>query len=102
MSGQLAMKQVMAAHLQRVEWSFQTGLPVRLFPAPALPIPGSQRVIVIDPRISFGRAVIASRSIRTATIVSRIDAGESPEVVAEDYRIEPYEVEAAILFERAA
>jgi uncharacterized protein (DUF433 family) len=110
-SGQLAAEQVLKAHLRRIEWD-GAGLPARLFPASsmelealALSVPVSletRKVIVIDPRISFGRPVVASRAIRTSAIVGRIDAGEPPDTVAQDYRLEPYEIEAAILYERSA
>ena len=60
------------------------------------------KIIVIDPRLSFGNPIVVSRGIRTSAIAGRIDAGESLETVAQDYRLEPYEVEAAILYEREA
>jgi uncharacterized protein (DUF433 family) len=114
-SGQLAAKQLLEAHLRRVEWD-GSGLPVRLFPASSVELevlaeemesrganPGKAReIIVIDPQLSFGNPIIASRGIRTSAVAGRIDAGESPETVAQDYRLEPYEVEAAILYEREA
>lgn len=99
-SGQLAIRQLLSAHLQRIERDLQ-GLPVRLYPAPALGIE-TPRVIVIDPRISFGAPVVRSRAIRTSVLADRIDAGESIHEVAADYDLETSEVEAAILYERAA
>ena len=36
------------------------------------------------------------------TIVERLDAGESREIVADDYRLTPSELDEAILYERAA
>lgn len=102
-SGQLAVRQLLEAHLRRIEWDL-SGLPVRLFPASSEDLDAleARKIIVIDPRIAFGRPIIASRAIRTSAIVSRIDAGESPSLVAEDYKLAPYEVEAAILYEKAA
>ena len=102
LSGQLAVKHLLAAQLKRVEWD-PSGLPCRLFPAPLEGLGASGRkLIVIDPQISSGNPIVASRAVRTSVIVNRIDAGESPESVAEDYQLEPSEVEAAILYERAA
>ncbi|HEX3532451.1 MAG TPA: DUF433 domain-containing protein [Thermoanaerobaculia bacterium] len=102
-SGRIAARQLLAAHLRRVEWD-GAGLPVRLFPAsPADARLGEvSKIIVIDPRLSFGKPVVASRGIRTSAIAGRIHAGESLEAVAQDYRLQPYEVEAAILYEREA
>lgn len=102
-SGQLAARQLLEAHLRRIEWD-RSGLPVRLFPASSMDVEElpARKIVVIDPRISFGRPIVASRGVRTSAIVSRIDAGEPPAVVAQDYQLEPDEVEAAILYERAA
>ncbi len=101
-SGQLAMRQLLDAHLARVTWD-DTRFPVRLRPflvsvaASDTPID-----IDIDPGISFGRPVIAGRGISTAVIAARIDAGESPSAVARDYELTTTEVEQAVLYERAA
>jgi len=103
-SGQLAMRQVLQAHLKRVNWDADQ-FPIRLHPfisslstdtAPdAMPI-------AIDPHISFGRPVVLSRGISTATIAARIDAGETVDGLAADYGLSPAEIEHAVLYERAA
>ncbi len=62
----------------------------------------SERVIVVDPRISFGRPVIAKRGISTAAISDRADAGEPISEIAADYDLEEREVGDAISFERLA
>lgn len=98
-SGQIALRRLLEAHLQRVEW---TGgdFPQRLYPF----LQGfkDDRAIIIDPRIAFGRPVTKHNSIATAVIADRIDAGESVESVAEDYDLTVEEVEAAVLCERLA
>lgn len=105
-AGQLALRHFFDAHLKRVDWDSQG--PKHFFPgfvdvlAPAAEeIP---RLIVINPRISFGKPVIASnRGIRVSAIVSRIDAGENEGAVAQDYGVELREVDAAIdFYEKAA
>jgi len=58
--------------------------------------------IAIDPRISFGRPVLISRGILTATIVARIDAGEAVADLAADYELSLSEIEDAVLYERVA
>ncbi len=57
---------------------------------------------MIDPRIAFGRPTIVGRGITTAVLVARIDAGETVEVLAEDYGLEPSQIEGAIVYEKAA
>ena len=103
-SGQLAMRQVLQAHLKRVRWD-DGQFPVRLHPflstagvddAPAA------MPIVIDPGISFGRPVVISRGISTAAIAARIDAGETVDALAADYDLRTAEIEQAVLYERVA
>lgn len=99
-SGQLAMKKILQAHLRRVERDTE-GLPVRFFPV----VPGESldaKPIFIDPSISYGKPVIASRGIATSVLVDRFDAGEAVEELAEDYGLRADEVEDAVLYERAA
>lgn len=103
-SGQLAARHLLEAHLHRVEWDL-AGLPARLFPVGSYDVETlnhARKLIVIDPKVSFGRPVLVSRGIRTSAVVDRIDAGESLEVVAQDYQLEPDEIEAAILYEKTA
>lgn len=104
-SGQIAMRKVLEAHLQRVEWKTPE-LPIRLYPFisafSAGPVGEEHKPIAIDPRIAFGRPVVARKSISTQTIAERIDAGESVEDVARDYDLEANEVEEAVVYERAA
>ncbi len=99
-SGQLAMKKILRAHLRRVERDTE-GLPVRFFPV----VPGESleaRSIFIDPKVSFGKPVIASRGVATSVLVDRLDAGEGVEELAEDYGLQAEEIEDAVLYERAA
>ena len=103
-SGQLAARKLLDAHLQRVEWD-PLGNPRRLFPVDSYDVETlnqAKRIILIDPLISFGRPIIASRAIRTSTIAERIGAGESFEAIAADDRLERYEIDAALRYEKAA
>jgi uncharacterized protein (DUF433 family) len=99
-SGQLAMRQLLDAHLARVTWD-ETRFPVRLRPF-LVDVTASATPIDIDPSISFGRPVISGRGISTAAIAARIDAGELPSEVANDYELTIAEVAQAVLYERAA
>lgn len=105
-AGQLAMRHFFEAHLKRVDWNAQG--PEQFFPGfVGVLAPASEdipRLIVINPRVSFGKPVLASnRGIRVSAIVGRIDAGEEEDAIAQDYGIERREVDAAIdFYERAA
>ena len=98
LSGQLAMKAILIQYLERVEWNLN--MPVRLFPVYG--VQADHKAIVIDPFISFGRPVISSKKISTSVIAERIDSGESPESVADDYDLRPEEVMEALFYEKAA
>lgn len=100
-SGQLAMRHVFNEHLARVEWD-EWKFPVRLYPFLSSDLSGPKRSIRIDAQIAFGRPVLADRSISTATIVGRIDAGESLDDLADDYDVPVEQIEEAVLYERAA
>lgn len=91
---------LLQAHLQRIDRNIE-GLPVRLFPVSIRGLDGP-KVVVIDPQVSFGRPYISGKGVRTSTIVERLDAGESREDVARDYGLEDFEIDEAILYERAA
>jgi uncharacterized protein (DUF433 family) len=100
-SGQLAMKKLLEAHLRRVEWG-PTDIPSRLYPFVRGDSFDAAKPIVIDPLIAFGRPVILRKGVSTSAIAERIDAGESVEELAEDYDLEPVEIEEAVVYERAA
>jgi uncharacterized protein (DUF433 family) len=100
-SGQLAMRELLLEHLKRVEWD-EAPFPVRLYPIVSTTAGTSDRSIVIDPRIAFGRPVIVSKSISTAAIAERIDAGESVDELVADYDLDRAEIVQAALYERAA
>ncbi len=100
-SGQLAMRKMFEAHLERVEWD-EWHFPVRLYPFTSSHAPENRRPIAIDPNVAFGRPVVVRMGISTHAIAERIDAGESVADLALDYDLTPPEVEEAVLYERAA
>ena len=103
-SGQLAMRQILEAYLRRVEWD-ELGVVARLYPFTRKRLIDEPRAVVIDPRISFGRPVLAGSGIPTAIIAERYKAGESVDELADDYGRKRLEIEEAIrceLDERAA
>lgn len=100
-SGQLAMKKLLEAHLRRVEWG-PTDTPSRLYPFIRGDYLDAPKPIAIDPLIAFGRPIILRKGISTSAIADRIDAGETVDDLAQDYDLEPREVEEAVVYERAA
>lgn len=100
-SGQLAMRVMLEAHLERVERD-DAKLPRRLYPFVRGDVDGGPKHIAIDPAVGFGRPIVRSRGVSTRAIVDRIDAGEQVRDVATDYGIDVGEVEEAVVYERAA
>ncbi len=99
-SGQMALTAILASYLKRVERGGD-GLPVRLFPLRE-GWSDDRKPVVIDPARSFGRPTLANSGVSTQAVVRRIDAGEPPAAVAEDYGIGSAEIEYAMMYERAA
>ena len=100
-SGQIAMRHTFNEHLDRVEWD-EWKFPVRLYPFAAGGTSSAARPITIAANVAFGRPVLAQGGISTHTIAERIDAGESITDLAEDYDLNPAQIEEAVLYERAA
>ena len=94
-AGQLEMPELVESYLRRIEWD-EFGLASRLYPFTRKRQPDEPKVIVIDPRISFGRPVLTGTGIRTAIVAERYKAGESIEELAKDYSREHLEIEEAI------
>ncbi|HEU4685266.1 MAG TPA: DUF433 domain-containing protein [Nitrospira sp.] len=94
--GQLAMQEVLQAHLHRIERDLH-GIPVRLYPfTRKREFQEEPKTVVIDPQVSFGRPVLAGTGIPTAVIAERYKAGESMDALAEDYGRQRVEIEEAI------
>lgn len=93
--GQVALREAFEAHLRRIEHDVY-GIAARLFPFTRPSHADQPKIIVIDPRISFGRPIIAGSGIPTSAIVERYHAGESAEHLAKDYRRSPEEIEEAV------
>lgn len=105
--GQLASRGLLAAYLKRIEKDASGA--IRLFPFTRKAslsgpdeIASHPRIVVIDPRVSFGRPVIAGTNIRTSVVAARYLAGESISDLGEDYRRPLDEIEEAIRCETPA
>jgi uncharacterized protein (DUF433 family) len=93
--GQLAVKELLQAHLRRIEWD-DLGVPIRLYPFTRKRALDEPRHIVIDPFISFGRPVIAGTGIVTELVAERFKAGELSDELATDYGCDREKIEEAI------
>ncbi len=95
-SGQLAMKAILQGLLKSIDRD-EFRLPKRLYP-----VDGENRIIAIDPYISFGRPVIFCRGISTGAIVARLDTNETEQEIADDYDLTLQDIRQAAIYERAA
>lgn len=99
--GQLAMREVLESHLQRIDHDYH-GLPVRLYPFTRAAGMNDPKAVVIDPQISFGKPVLTGTGIPTSIVTERYKAGESVDELAEDYGLSRLQIEEALRYEIAA
>ncbi len=93
--GQLAMKNVLEAHLHRVDWD-PSGAPLRLYLFTRTAASDEPKTVVIDPLVSFGRPVLVGTSIPTSAVAERYKAGETMESLSNDYDCPRLQIEEAI------
>jgi uncharacterized protein (DUF433 family) len=82
-------------HLERIEpddWGFAG----KLYPFTRPHERESLRVVVIDPRIAFGRSTIAGTGIPTSLLTERYAAGDSIDELANDYDCDRLSIEEVI------
>ncbi len=96
--GQLEFEEVVKEYLKRIERD-PRGLPIKLYPFARTGEPDEPKLIAINPKISFGRPVIANKGIPVDVIGERYKAGESINDLMLDYECEQKEIEEAIRFE---
>ncbi|MFI5176123.1 MAG: DUF433 domain-containing protein [Terriglobia bacterium] len=100
--GQFAMREIISAYLRRVERD-ETGLAQRLYPFTRKlrleKLSEDPKIVVIDPLISFGKPTLVGTGIPTAVIAERFHAGDSIEILAEDYGRAESEIQEALRYE---
>jgi len=96
---QRTMREVIEAHLHRVVWD-SDDLPLELFPFTTASL-NDRRSVMINPKVAFGRLVIANTGIPTLTVAQRYIEGESVDELAEDYGRQRLEIEDALRCEFA-
>lgn len=92
--GQLMLKNVMEAYLRRIER--ENNVVVRLYPFTRLDQLDEPKSVLIDPRVAFGRPVLAGCRIPTGIIAERYKAGDSIEHLARDYDCSPLDIQEAL------
>lgn len=84
-NGQVEMAEMILAYLERVERDAK-GVPIKLYPfMRSQPLREQPRTVVIDPRVSFGRPVLAGTGIPTAVLAEQFKAGDQPKDLAKEY-----------------
>lgn len=93
--GQMVMRAILEEALIRIEWD-ERDLPIRLFPYTRKATSTTSRLIVIDPTVCGGRAVIDQTRIAVEVVAERFKAGDSIQDLVTDYGCEPEAIQEAI------
>jgi uncharacterized protein (DUF433 family) len=93
-AGQTEIDEAIRKSLARIDRD-EEGVASRLFPF-VRGTEGEPKVILMDPKLSFGKPVIVETGISVSVIVGRYRAGEDPDAIARDYRIPTDHVNDAI------
>jgi uncharacterized protein (DUF433 family) len=56
--------------------------------------------VVVDPKLGFGRPVLARAGVTTEVIQDRFLAGDSPREMAQDYAVDESDIWEALRFEQ--
>jgi len=94
-SGHTLLRDALNAHLERIEPD-DSGLALKLYPFTRSQSSNSPRLVVIDPRLAFGRLVIAGTGIPTNIVAERYKAGDSMADLADDYNCRQEVIEEVI------
>lgn len=89
--GARAWNEVLAPFLDTLD--YEDALARRWWPL------GKRGCVMVDPDYGFGLPVVAASGVRTEIIRERFLAGDTAAQVADDYNLEPAQVEAALRFE---
>jgi uncharacterized protein (DUF433 family) len=99
--GQLAIPEIVEAHLERVEYDKALGS-YKFYPFVRERSAAEPKFIVINPALGFGKPIISGTGISTAVIASRFNARESMSDLAREYGLEEKQIEEAIRWETRA
>jgi uncharacterized protein (DUF433 family) len=88
-------RQILETYFDRIVRD-EAGLPLKLYTFTKLPGADEPKTVMIDPRISFGRPVLAGTGVPTAMLAERYKAGDSIDDLAEDYNCDRLQIEEGI------
>lgn len=92
--GQSVFPEAVEEYLRELDFDLETRLAIRWWPA------GRERPVVLDPRVCFGKPHIAGTGVPTAALYGPVAAGDDPRTVAEWFRVDPAQVDAAVAYEQ--
>jgi len=101
--GQIEIREWITAYLTRIERD-PTGSAVALYPyltRHPQQVEGEPKLVLTDPRISFGKAILVGAGVPTAVVADRHKAGETYAELALDYGCEASEIKEAVRYEDA-
>jgi uncharacterized protein (DUF433 family) len=100
--GQIEIREWITAHLKRIARD-PAGAAVALYPyLTRHPQQVEEpKLVLIDPRISFGKPILVGVGVPTSVVADRHEAGETIAELANDYECEASEIEQAVEYERA-
>lgn len=94
--GQLEIEPVVRTFLRRIKRDPE-GVPIKLYPFTRTTVSDTEpEPVEIDPRVAFGRPVLAGRGVPTAVLADRFKAGDSLADLAQDYETSTQVIEEAI------
>jgi uncharacterized protein (DUF433 family) len=97
--GQVHIPEITEVYMRRIQRDVQ-GVPIRLFPVVLRDL--ENEPIMVDPRCSFGRPVVAGTGVPTFALAERYRASESIDELAKDFRLDREKVRVALRYEREA
>lgn len=98
-AGQTTLRALLVGSLKRITRD-ERGVALTVYPW--LREPGEPRSVELNPNRAFGRLVVADTAIPTESLAERFRAGDSVDLLAEDYHLERAQVEAALRWEQCA
>lgn len=101
--GQLGLKGIIEAYLTRIEYDPDERIAAYLYPylkRHPEELEDEPKLVLIDPRISFGKPILVGVGVPTSVIADRNNAGESIGELAKDYGCEASAIKQAIDYER--
>jgi uncharacterized protein (DUF433 family) len=95
-AGQLEIEPLVRMFLKRIKRD-PAGVPIKLYPFTRKTVSDDEpEPVEIDPRVAFGRPVLAGRGVPTAVLADRFKAGDSLADLAQDYDTSSQIIEEAI------